>query len=93
MFQILCEQLGNRFELWIQRNYSNIYKISILYFLCSLYRWGGQYLDLDTVMIKNISKLGVNFAGAEDGYYVNNAVVNIDIKTDIGKKVSEQWLT
>lgn len=44
-------------------------------------------------MLKNISLLGVNFAGAEDGFYVNNAVVNIDIKTEIGKKVSTQWIT
>lgn len=60
--------------------------------LVSLYRFGGQYLDLDTVMLKNITNLGVNYAGAEDGYYVANAVINIDINTAIGKQVAEACL-
>lgn len=60
--------------------------------LISLYRFGGQYLDLDTVMLKNISDLGVNYAGAQSNYSVANAVINLDINTEIGKLIAESCI-
>lgn len=50
-------------------------------------------MDLDTIMIKNISDLGVNFSGAEDKYYVANAVMNMDKNTQIGSKIADLCLT
>lgn len=61
-------------------------------FFFSLYRFGGLYLDLDTVMLKNVSMLGSNFAGAETDDSVANAVINLDIKSKIGQKLSELFL-
>lgn len=57
-----------------------------------MYRFGGQYLDLDTIMLKNISNIGVNFAGAETHDSVANAVMNLDPHTEIGHKLGELFL-
>lgn len=66
--------------------------INCFFLFQSLYRFGGQYLDLDTVMLKNISLLGPNFAGAETFDSVANAVINLDPHTEIGHKLGELFL-
>lgn len=43
-------------------------------------------------MLKNISNIGVNYAGAESITSVANAVINLDIKTHIGRMLGELFL-
>lgn len=50
--------------------------VSDLLRLLTLYKFGGTYLDLDTVMIKSLNDLSSNYAGAEDDINVCNAVLN-----------------
>lgn len=61
-------------------------------YIFSLYKYGGLYLDLDTVMIKNISSLGSNYAGPESKSTVANGIMHMDPKTNIGRKVAEGCL-
>jgi lactosylceramide 4-alpha-galactosyltransferase len=49
----------------------------VLRFL-SLWKYGGTHLDLDTVSLKPLNTLKPNFVGAENVWFVNNAVVNME---------------
>lgn len=49
-------------------------------------------MDLDTIMLKNISSVGSNYAGAESKTSIYNAVINLDIKTHIGRKLGELFI-
>lgn len=49
-------------------------------------------MDLDTIMIKNISKLGANYAGIESEFVIANGILNLDPKTEIGLKIAEETL-
>ncbi|KAK5643036.1 hypothetical protein RI129_009203 [Pyrocoelia pectoralis] len=48
--------------------------------LLILYKYGGIYLDLDTVTIRSFNGLALNFAVAESETHVNNAVIRSSIK-------------
>lgn len=63
--------------------------------LISLYKFGGLYLDLDTITVKNVSSLGVNYAGPESDFnstLIANGIMHLDPKTQIGKEVAEKCL-
>lgn len=47
--------------------------------LLILFKYGGIYLDLDTVTIKSFNDLALNFAGAESQEDVNNAVIRSSV--------------
>lgn len=49
-------------------------------------------MDLDTLMLKNISSLGSNYAGPESSYTVAAGILDVDIKTEIGRRVAEECL-
>ncbi len=57
----------------------------------SLHHFGGLYLDLDTITIKNVSFLGTNFAGPETPGPANtnvaSEIMNFDPKTKIGSEI------
>lgn len=68
-----------------------MHNIIILYIL-SLYKYGGLYLDLDVIMLKNVTDLGINFAGAEHDLSVANAVINVDRSTEIGSNFAKSCI-
>lgn len=86
MFPIFLDYAGMYLSFIVHLLYN------IISLFRSLYRFGGQYLDLDTIVMKNISNLGVNFAGAETSDSVANAVMNLDPKTEIGRSFGELFL-
>ncbi|KAL9915948.1 LOW QUALITY PROTEIN: lactosylceramide 4-alpha-galactosyltransferase-like [Glossina fuscipes fuscipes] len=42
----------------------------------TLWRWGGTYLDMDTVMLRSIENMQPNFDGAESTHYLAAGVMN-----------------
>nr|CAD7457263.1 unnamed protein product [Timema tahoe] len=44
--------------------------------LVTLWKYGGVYLDLDMVVIRNLSKLGLNFVVAESENYLGNSILS-----------------
>lgn len=61
-----------------------------------MYKYGGLYLDLDTITIKNISHLGSNYAGVDTMHpnckFINNNVLHFDTKTFVGHDLSKKIL-
>ena len=57
-----------------------------------LYQFGGVYIDCDVECLKNIEHLleGIEaFAGAEDDYYITNAVMGCTVNNEIMKYIIE----
>lgn len=46
--------------------------------LLTLYKFGGIYFDLDTIIQKNLDDMPLNFAGAKDNEVIGNAVMGFD---------------
>lgn len=44
--------------------------------LITLHRFGGTYLDLDTIVLKSLNDIPPNYVGAEDPDSVCNAILN-----------------
>lgn len=57
----------------------------------SLYKWGGTYLDLDVVLMRNLSTIPPNYAGAESAQFVAAGVINFDHR-GAGHAMAEQCL-
>ncbi|KAJ0177449.1 hypothetical protein K1T71_007458 [Dendrolimus kikuchii] len=52
----------------------------------TLYKWGGIYLDTDTLVVKPFDDLGGNWVGREDSTLVNAAVIGI-ANDKLGRKM------
>lgn len=52
----------------------------------TLYKWGGIYLDTDTLVVKPFDDLGGNWVGREDTVLVNAAVIGIS-NDRLGRKI------
>lgn len=57
----------------------------------TLWRWGGLYLDLDTVTLRSMEHLQPNYVGAESKNYLAAGVMNF-AHHGIGKTVAEKCL-
>lgn len=44
--------------------------------LLTLYRYGGVYMDLDTVVMQSLTDLTTNYAATEDYEIIGNAVLS-----------------
>lgn len=70
-------------EYWYQTRelqkskYPNSHASDVLRYL-SLWKYGGTYLDLDVVVMKNLEELGPNYAAAESHQDVAAGVLNFD---------------
>jgi lactosylceramide 4-alpha-galactosyltransferase len=67
----------------------NSHTSDILRYL-TLWRYGGTYLDLDIVMLKNLNELSPNYAGAESKNYVAVGIINLEHET--GHEIAELCL-
>lgn len=56
--------------------------------ILTLWKYGGTYLDLDVIVLRNTSQK--NFACREDGKIINGAVLNLDTKS--GKQISSMLI-
>lgn len=56
----------------------SLYLTINLYFLNSLYKWGGTHIDLDFIMKKSLSTLSSNYAGTESEGYIANGLLNFN---------------
>ncbi|KAI9581004.1 hypothetical protein GQX74_014387 [Glossina fuscipes] len=54
----------------------------------TLWRWGGTYLDMDTIMLRSIENMPPNFVGAESTYYLAAGVMNF-APDGLGHKISK----
>lgn len=45
--------------------------------MVSLYKWGGTYLDLDVILLHDLSRIPANYAGAESSNFVAAGVINL----------------
>lgn len=73
----------------LQRHESlNICLIWYVSLHCSLYKWGGTYLDLDVILKKNLSEIKPNYSGAESVNFVAAGILNFD-HTGIGHDIAE----
>ncbi|XP_054273215.1 lactosylceramide 4-alpha-galactosyltransferase-like [Macrosteles quadrilineatus] len=52
--------------------FSDLLRVAVL---C---RFGGTYLDLDTITIKSLNDLGSNYIGLESSKSINGAVINVE---------------
>ncbi|XP_049948954.1 lactosylceramide 4-alpha-galactosyltransferase-like isoform X2 [Schistocerca serialis cubense] len=50
--------------------------------LVALWKYGGVYLDLDFVVLRQLSELGENWAGAEDSATVANCALSLSARPD-----------
>lgn len=57
--------------------YVNSHTSDILRYL-SLWKYSGTYLDLDVVMMKPLSSIKSNFAGAESDRFVAAGIINLE---------------
>lgn len=65
--------------LW-SSNYVNSHTSDILRYL-SLWKYSGTYMDLDIVMMKSLSTMKPNFAGAESNNFVAAGIINFEGET------------
>ncbi|XP_037954560.1 lactosylceramide 4-alpha-galactosyltransferase-like [Teleopsis dalmanni] len=59
--------------------------------LLLLWRYGGTYLDLDTITLKSLESMPHNYAGIQSKDIINQAVLKISSNGD-GHKLAEQFL-
>lgn len=59
--------------------------------LLTLYKFGGIYFDLDTIIQKNLDDMPLNFAGAKDNKVIGNAVMGFD-SSDSGHQIVEMLI-
>lgn len=64
-------------------------KIDPIY--CSLFKWGGTYLDLDVILKKNLSEIETNYSGAESVNYIAAGILNFE-HTGVGHNFAEMCL-
>lgn len=65
--------------------------IADIFRFCTLYKFGGLYLDLDIIVLGNLDVLGEDYVG-DDWYEVaNNAVIHVNTY-GIGREVMERCL-
>jgi lactosylceramide 4-alpha-galactosyltransferase len=72
-------------KLW-NSQYVNSHTSDILRYL-SLWKYSGTYLDLDVVMMKPLSTMKPNFAGAESNNFVAAGIINLEGET--GHKIAD----
>ncbi|KAH8402944.1 hypothetical protein KR222_000557 [Zaprionus bogoriensis] len=65
--------------------------LSDLLRLLSLYRYGGIYLDMDVVVLRNLEYLPLNFVVAENSVLMGNAVIGVNYG-GIGRKIIQSFL-
>lgn len=70
-----------------ESNYVNSHLSDVLRYL-TLYKYGGTYLDLDVVVLKNLDIIGVNYSGAESNDDVAAGVMNFE-RQGFGHQVAE----
>jgi len=70
-----------------ESNYVNSHLSDVLRYL-TLYKYGGTYLDLDVVVLKDLDQAGVNYAGAESDEDVAAGVINFE-PNGFGHQVAE----
>uniref|UniRef100_A0A1A9WK41 Alpha 1,4-glycosyltransferase domain-containing protein n=1 Tax=Glossina brevipalpis TaxID=37001 RepID=A0A1A9WK41_9MUSC len=58
----------------------------------TLWRWGGTYLDMDTIMLRSIEDMPANFVGAESGHALAAGVMNF-AKEGFGHEIAELCLS
>lgn len=68
-------------------DYINSHLSDVLRYL-TLYKYGGTYLDLDVVVLKNLDEAGVNYSGAESDEDVAAGFMNME-PTGFGHQVAE----
>lgn len=68
-------------------DYINSHLSDVLRYL-TLYKYGGTYLDLDVVVLKNLDEAGVNYSGAESNEDVAAGFMNME-PTGFGHQVAE----
>uniref|UniRef100_A0A6P7G2T5 Lactosylceramide 4-alpha-galactosyltransferase-like isoform X2 n=2 Tax=Diabrotica virgifera virgifera TaxID=50390 RepID=A0A6P7G2T5_DIAVI len=73
-----------------QSSYAISHASDILRFL-SLWKYGGIYLDLDTISIKTLEGLPLNFAGLETNVSVNSAILSFN-SSDYGHVLAEKCI-
>lgn len=56
--------------------------------LLTLYKFGGIYFDLDTIIQRNLDDMPLNFAGAKDNKVIGNAVMGFD-SNNFGHRIVE----
>ncbi|KAJ8729854.1 hypothetical protein PYW07_016892 [Mythimna separata] len=54
----------------------------------TLYKWGGVYLDTDTLVVKSLTPLGHNWVAKESNGLVNAAIIAISMD-HLGRKLAE----
>uniref|UniRef100_A0A1A9VX88 Gb3_synth domain-containing protein n=1 Tax=Glossina austeni TaxID=7395 RepID=A0A1A9VX88_GLOAU len=57
----------------------------------TLWRWGGTYLDMDTIMLRSIEDMPPNFVGAESTLSLGAAVMNF-APDGFGHEIAESCL-
>lgn len=79
---------------WIERNDQIflskyvIEHVSDYLRLLTLYKFGGIYFDLDTIIQRNLDDMPLNFAGAKDNRVIGNAIMGFD-STGAGHQIVE----
>lgn len=68
-------------------DYINSHLSDVLRYL-TLYKYGGTYLDLDVVVLKNLDEAGVNYSGAESDEDVAAGFMNME-PSGFGHQVAE----
>lgn len=59
--------------------------------ICSLYKFGGIYLDLDVIVMRNFNEIDLNYAGAESAKFVAAGIISFDHES-IGHDIAELCL-
>lgn len=65
--------------------------ISDIFRMVTLLKYGGLYLDLDVILLKNMDYLGEDFIGDDWDSVANNAVIHARVN-GTGRKLTEKFL-
>lgn len=64
--------------------------IADIFRMITLFRFGGYYMDLDVIVLKNIDDLGENFIGNDWGFVLNTAFLHLN-NYGIGKEILQRY--
>lgn len=87
---------GTPLETWLtegkpfESSYATSHISDVLRYL-TLYKYGGTYLDLDVVVLKNLDLAGINYSGAESETSVAAGVMNFE-PNNYGHEVAEMCI-
>ncbi|XP_037955392.1 lactosylceramide 4-alpha-galactosyltransferase-like [Teleopsis dalmanni] len=65
--------------------------LSDFFRLLTLWHFGGTYLDMDTLTLRSMESMPLNFVGLETNISINNAVLNVS-PIGYGHEIAHKWL-